>query len=583
MSSIPTPSPSASASTPRRARRSATSTPAPTPRSAAPSAPTTRPTSRSRLARKLGKPPREVAAAIVASSTLDDVFEKVEVAGPGLPQPHAARRLPRARCSRACGGRRAPRRRARRRRPRRSSSTTRRRTSPRRCTSATSAARSSATRSRACSRRSATASSGRTTSATGARRSACSSSTCSTTGASGGRRAAWRPRRLLPGGAREVRRRPGFAERARRRVVLLQGGDAETLALWRRLVDESRRATSRRVYERARRDAAARRRRRRELLQPVARRTSSPSSQRKGLAARATARSASSRPASRARTASRCRSSCASRTAATATRRPTSPPSATARATLGATRLLYVVGAPQQQHLAMVFAAARLAGWLAAAARAEHVAFGSVLGADKKMFKTRARRHGEARRRCSTRPSRAPPQVIAEKNPDLDRREHGAHRARRRHRRGEVRRPLERSHQGLRLRLGPHARVRGQHGAVPAVRARAHPLDLPQGRPSARRRRRGAIAIEAPAERALALALLALRGAVERVARALQPHRLCTYLFDLATRSRRSTRPAPCSRPRAPTRASRLALCDLTARMLARGLDLLGIDAPERM
>src|SRR6185436_276162 len=57
---------------------------------------------------------------------------------------------------------------------------------------------------------------------------------------------------------------------------------------------------------------------------------------------------------------------------------------------LGATRLLYVVGSPQNQHLTMVFQAAREAGWLVPPARAEHVAFGSVLGSDKKMLKTRS-------------------------------------------------------------------------------------------------------------------------------------------------------------------------------------------------
>jgi arginyl-tRNA synthetase len=50
--------------------------------------------------------------------------------------------------------------------------------------------------------------------------------------------------------------------------------------------------------------------------------------------------------------------------------------------TLGGTRLLYVVGSTQAQHLAMVFAVAAQAGWLVPPARAEHVAFGSVLGAD---------------------------------------------------------------------------------------------------------------------------------------------------------------------------------------------------------
>src|SRR6185369_12350314 len=58
--------------------------------------------------------------------------------------------------------------------------------------------------------------------------------------------------------------------------------------------------------------------------------------------------------------------------------------------TLHGTRLLYVVGAPQAQHFAMVFAVGELAGWLKPPVRAEHVAFGAVLGADKKMLKTRA-------------------------------------------------------------------------------------------------------------------------------------------------------------------------------------------------
>ncbi|HVJ94448.1 MAG TPA: arginine--tRNA ligase, partial [Labilithrix sp.] len=57
--------------------------------------------------------------------------------------------------------------------------------------------------------------------------------------------------------------------------------------------------------------------------------------------------------------------------------------------TLGANRILVVVGAPQQQHLAMVFAVAKMAGWLPPNAQATHVAFGSILGPDKKMFKTR--------------------------------------------------------------------------------------------------------------------------------------------------------------------------------------------------
>jgi len=57
---------------------------------------------------------------------------------------------------------------------------------------------------------------------------------------------------------------------------------------------------------------------------------------------------------------------------------------------LHADELLYVVGTPQAQHLEMVYAVARMAGWLPENVRCEHVAFGHVLGPDRKMFKTRS-------------------------------------------------------------------------------------------------------------------------------------------------------------------------------------------------
>ncbi len=56
------------------------------------------------------------------------------------------------------------------------------------------------------------------------------------------------------------------------------------------------------------------------------------------------------------------------------------------------------------------------------------------------------------------------------------------HRPDGRHRRAEVRRPVDRPDQGLRLRLGSHAGVRGQHRALPPVRTRPHPLHPAQGR-----------------------------------------------------------------------------------------------------
>ena len=64
-------------------------------------------------------------------------------------------------------------------------------------------------------------------------------------------------------------RDPAFAERSRRRVVLLQSGDPETLRLWRIFVAESMRH-AREVYDAARRAPHRRRHRGGELLQPAA-------------------------------------------------------------------------------------------------------------------------------------------------------------------------------------------------------------------------------------------------------------------------------------------------------------------------
>ena len=57
---------------------------------------------------------------------------------------------------------------------------------------------------------------------------------------------------------------------------------------------------------------------------------------------------------------------------------------------LGADALLYVIGAPQALHLNMVWDTARKAGWLPASRTPVHVQIGNVLGADRKILKTRS-------------------------------------------------------------------------------------------------------------------------------------------------------------------------------------------------
>src|SRR5262249_32644271 len=93
-----------------------------------------------------------------------------------------------------------------------------------------------------------------------------------------------------------------------------------------------------------------------------------------------------------------------------------------------------------------------------------------------------------------------------------------------------------------------------------------------------------AIVVAAPAERALALELLCFGSVVREVADTLQPHRLCTCLYTLATAFSTFYEACPVLKAAGEEeRLSRLALCDLTARVIARGLDLLGIEAPDRM
>jgi arginyl-tRNA synthetase len=61
------------------------------------------------------------------------------------------------------------------------------------------------------------------------------------------------------------------------------------------------------------------------------------------------------------------------------------------------------------------------------------------------------------------------------------------------------------------------------------------------------------------------------------------PHRMCTYLFDLAQSFTSFYEACPVLKADPRTRAFRIRLCEQTSRVLAKGLDLLGIEAPERM
>ena len=249
---------------------------------------------------------------------------------------------------------------------------------------------------------------------------------------------------------------------------------------------------------------------------------------------------------------------------------------------LGADLMLYVVGAPQQQHLDMVFAVARMAGWLPEGVDAVHVAFGNVLGEDRKMLRSRSGDSVKLVDLLDEAVERAGA-LVAEKNPDLDDDERAA--VARAVGIGAVK-YADLSTDRVRDYVFDWDRMLSFDGNTAPYLQYAHArirsifrragVDPSSVDPSA-------IALAEPAERELALRILATPSVIAEATSSQSPHRLCTHLFDLAQAFTGFYEHCPVLKVDEPVRGSRLALCDLTARTLSTGLDLLGIEAPERM
>lgn len=198
---------------------------------------------------------------------------------------------------------------------------------------------------------------------------------------------------------------------------------------------------------------------------------------------------------------------------------------------LAADWLVYVVGAPQAQHLSMVFEAARAAGWLPESVRVDHAGFGSVLGADGKMFKTRTGESvrladllDEAVRRART--------LIEGKDPDLSPDERD--RLARAVGIGAVKYADLSSDRikdytfdwdrmlALNGNTAPYLQY--AHARIRSILRRADPpTEI------------APIVLDHPAERALALKLLEFGRVLHEAAELLAPHRVGTYLHELAS------------------------------------------------
>ena len=248
---------------------------------------------------------------------------------------------------------------------------------------------------------------------------------------------------------------------------------------------------------------------------------------------------------------------------------------------LHADELLYVVGAPQSQHFEMVFAVARAAGWLPADRRCEHVAFGNVLGPDRKMFKTRSGETIKLIDLLEEATERAEAALVQRSNDFSPEERHqlATQIARAAIKYADLSNDRQRDYVFDLERMiafegdtGPylqyaHARLRS------IFRRLGAPWDP----------RAATFLLGDGAERDLARGLIAFPEAVDAAMATLHPHRLSGYLFDLAQRFTTFYEACPVLSAPEPSRTERLALCELTARTLRLGLSLLGIEAPEQM
>jgi arginyl-tRNA synthetase len=249
---------------------------------------------------------------------------------------------------------------------------------------------------------------------------------------------------------------------------------------------------------------------------------------------------------------------------------------------LNADRALYVVGTDQAQHFKMVFEVAREAGWLPDGADFEHAQIGMVQGKDGRRLRTRAGDNVTLSELLAEGPLRARALLDEverdDEGLDLDAiaQDVGI---------GAIKyADLSTARESAYIfdwdrmisfkgNTGPYlqyatARIRSIFRRAQIVEAGLH----------------GPILVTAPAERELAKKLLEFGPVITQVAETAEPHRLCSYLFELASLFTSFYEQCPVLKADdEETRSSRLALCAAVLRVLTVGLDQLGVPIPDRM
>jgi arginyl-tRNA synthetase len=250
---------------------------------------------------------------------------------------------------------------------------------------------------------------------------------------------------------------------------------------------------------------------------------------------------------------------------------------------LDAKRLIYVTDSRQKQHFAMLFEAAKMAGWLPDGIKAEHVPFGAILGDDGKPFKTRSGDTVRLQDLLEEAVERAYA-IVSEKASDLleEEKRHIAHTVGI----GAIK-YADLSNDRIKDYLFSWDRMLSFDGntapyllnAYVRIKSIFRKAEEAGVIPS-----HDALPVGTPEERALAIHLLKFSAAIEQATKHLEPHWLCTYLYELASTFHHFyEKHSVINAPEAKTASSRLALCSLVAGRLKCGLHLLGIETIEKM
>ena len=249
--------------------------------------------------------------------------------------------------------------------------------------------------------------------------------------------------------------------------------------------------------------------------------------------------------------------------------------------TLGADRVLYFIDSRQHQHLMQAWTIARKAGYVPEQVSLEHAAFGMMLGKDGKPFKTRSGGTVKLAELLDEAEQRAR-DLMASRNSELsaDEQAEVVHAVAM----GAIK-YADLSKNRTTDYIFDWDNMLAFEGNTAPYLQYAYTRIQSIFRRAGDEAQPGDVVLDAPAEEALAQKLMQFNDAVQNVAAKGMPHLMCTYLYELSGLFMSFYEACPINKDgvSAELKASRLTLCDATAKVLRQGLDLLGIRVLERM